>query len=245
MSHSFVRAIGPAVTLPLPRPRPAPVTLQGRHVRLEPLVPALHGEDLIAAYAEDHSGMMWDYMAQGPFASAAATMQWLEAIADKPDPLVFAVIPLATGKAAGVMSLMRVDAGHGVVEVGGITLAPGLQRSPATTEAEYLLMRHVFDDLGYRRYEWKCNLLNRPSMLAAHRLGFAFEGIFRQHMVIKGHNRDTAWFALVDGDWPAARGAFEAWLEPENFDAGGRQRQSLSALMAAALPGRATGPVEG
>lgn len=244
MSSSFVRAIGPAVSIVLPRPRPQPVTLEGAHVRLEPLVPALHGEDLIAAFAEDHAGMMWDYLFQGPFPTAEATMQWLEAIADKPDPLFFTVIPKATGKPAGVMSLMRIDSAHGVIEVGGITLAPVVQRSPATTEAEYLLMRYAFEDLGYRRYEWKCNALNAPSRVAAYRLGFSFEGIFRQHMVVKGHNRDTAWFAIMDHQWPAAKAAFETWLAAENFGADGSQVVSLSQLMAAALPGRPSGAGE-
>lgn len=244
MSSSFVRAIGPAVSIVLPRPRPQPVTLEGAHVRLEPLVPALHGEDLIAAFAEDHAGMMWDYLFQGPFPTAEATMQWLEAIADKPDPLFFTVIPTATGKPAGVMSLMRIDPAHGVIEVGGITLAPVVQRSPATTEAEYLLMRYAFEDLGYRRYEWKCNALNAPSRVAAYRLGFSYEGIFRQHMVVKGHNRDTAWFAIMDHQWPAAKAAFETWLAAENFGPDGSQVASLSQLMAAALPGRPSGAGE-
>jgi RimJ/RimL family protein N-acetyltransferase len=149
------------------------------------------------------------------------------------DPLHFAVVDLASGRAVGTLALMRIDAANGVVEVGHVMFSPHLQRTPLSTEAQYLLMRHVFDELGYRRYEWKCDSLNAPSRRTAQRLGFTFEGVFRQAIVTKGRNRDTAWFAVIDGDWPALRAAFEAWLAPDNFDADGHQRQGLAALRAA------------
>ncbi len=142
--------------------------------------------------------------------------------------VLFAILPIDTGKAAGWASYMRISAAHGVVEVGNILFSPALQRTRAATEAMYVMARHIFDDLGYRRYEWKCNAENAPSRSAALRLGFTFEGVFRQHMVVKGLNRDTAWFSMLDSEWPARRRAFEAWLEPENFDDAGRQRRSLA-----------------
>jgi RimJ/RimL family protein N-acetyltransferase len=144
--------------------------------------------------------------------------------------VLLAIVPTETGKATGWASYMRINPTHGVIEVGNILFSPALQRTRAATEAMYLMARHIFDDLGYRRYEWKCNAENAPSRRAALRFGFTFEGIFRQHMVVKGHNRDTAWFAMLDHEWPARKRAFEAWLQPENFDDSGRQRRSLAEL---------------
>jgi RimJ/RimL family protein N-acetyltransferase len=164
----------------------------------------------------------------------------LEAQAASDDPLYFTVVPLAVGQPAGIASYLRITPEFGVIEVGHIMFGPGLQRTTAATEAIYLLIRHAFDDLGYRRFEWKCDALNAPSRRAAQRFGFEFEGVFRQHMVVKGRNRDTAWFAIIDRDWPAVRDAFEAWLEPVNFDADGRQLRSLSAARAP-LSGRPRG----
>lgn len=216
-----------------PRPVPRPQVFEGRHARLEPLAPG-HAADLHAAFAADTTGHLWDWMAYGPFADAAAYAAWVAPAAAGADPLYVTVFDRdAAATPAGVMSLMRIDAKNGVVEVGNICLAPALQRRRAATEAQYLLMRHVFDDLGYRRYEWKCNALNTPSRAAALRLGFSFEGVFRNHMIVKGRNRDTAWYAIIVEDWPAIRAAFEAWLAPENFDASGRQIRPLTALRAA------------
>jgi len=174
------------------------------------------------------------YLLSGPFASPAAYRQWVESFCLGDDPLFFAIVDTATGKAAGVASYMRIDTRNGVIEVGNINYSPLLQRKPAATEAMYLMMQRAFG-LGYRRYEWKCDALNAASRAAALRLGFSFEGIFRQAVVYKGRNRDTAWYAAIDGEWPALRLAFERWLDPANFDRDGRQRVRLSDLTAPVL----------
>ncbi len=208
-----------------PRPRPPRDPMTGRYVTLTPLLPD-HAEALHAA-AEDS---VWTYLGYGPFDSAAGYRAWVEANATTDDPLFFAV--LVDGVPRGVVSYLRHDEANGVSEIGHIWYAPSIQRTPATTEAAYLLCRRVFDDLGYRRLEWKCNALNQPSRDAAARFGFAYEGVFRNHYVVKGRNRDTAWFGMTDGDWPAVKDAFEAWLDPANFDDDGRQRRSLTELRA-------------
>jgi RimJ/RimL family protein N-acetyltransferase len=205
--------------------------MEGRLCRVEPLDPDRHAADLFAAYAEDAGGRMWTYMGYGPFADAAECRAWLEAGARGDDPLFHAILG-PDGRAAGVASYLRVDPANGAIEVGHVALAPRLARTAAATEAMYLMMRRVFDELGYRRYEWKCDALNAPSRAAAARLGFSFEGVFRQAMVIKGRNRDTAWHSILDGEWPAAKAAFERWLDPANFDAAGRQRAGLASLRA-------------
>jgi len=210
------------------RPRPAHRTLEGERVRLVPLDPDRHAEDLLAAAAGDPE--LWRYLPYGPFADAGALRGWLAEHADSTDPLFLAVLDAATGRAGGVVSFLRPEPEHGSVEIGHIWFGAPLQRSPAATEAISLLARHAFDDLGYRRLEWKCDAANERSRRAAERFGFTFEGVFRQHMIVKGRNRDTAWFSLLDREWPAARAAFDAWLAPGNFDAGGRQRRSLAAL---------------
>jgi RimJ/RimL family protein N-acetyltransferase len=197
-------------------------------VRLEPLDPGRHAEELLAASEGDPQ--LWRYLPYGPFADAAELRGWLAERAASADPLFLAVVETATGRAAGVVSYLRVEADHGCIEIGHIWFGSELQRTPAATEAVYLLARHVFDDLGYRRLEWKCDAENERSRRAAERFGFTFEGVFRQHMIVKGRNRDTAWYSLLDGEWPAARAAFEAWLAPENFDGDGRQRRPLAAL---------------
>ena len=165
------------------------------------------------------------------FRTRAAFAAWLAERARSDDPLFFAIIEQASGKASGMASYLNIVPDMGCIEIGHIWFAPPLQKTRAATEAIFLMMRHVFDDLGYRRLEWKCNALNEASMRAARRFGFTYEGTFRQHMVVKGRNRDTAWFSLLDREWPAVRAAFERWLAPENFDAEGRQRMSLTALM--------------
>ncbi|HUX46265.1 MAG TPA: GNAT family protein [Terracidiphilus sp.] len=207
---------------------PHPVHMEGRTVTLEPLDASRHAQPLWQAMRGHDE--LWTWMPDGPFPTEAALHQALTAKQAAANAAFFALMPAATQIVAGYASLMRMDPANGVVEVGNILLSPALQRTTAATEAMYLLARHVFDDLGYRRYEWKCNALNEPSRQAALRLGFTFEGIFRQHMVVKDHNRDTAWFSMLDHEWPARKRAFEAWLRPENFDADGRQRASLTAF---------------
>jgi RimJ/RimL family protein N-acetyltransferase len=211
-----------------PVPRPGPVTLHGRYVTLELFDADRHGEDLFAA-VEGHNGL-WTWLGSAPPASAGEMTGNLERWRQSEGAVVFALLPSDTGKAAGHASYLRIKPAHGVVEVGNILFSPTLQRTRAATEAMYLMARHIFEDLGYRRYEWKCNAENGPSRLAALRLGFTFEGIFCQHMVVKGRSRDTAWFAMLDHEWPQRKQVFEAWLAAENFDGAGRQRKSLSQI---------------
>lgn len=174
---------------------------------------------------------MWTYLARGPFATRESYRAWMSDVCPCNDPLYYAIVDLATGKASGVASYMRIDPANGCIEVGNLAFSPLLQRKPAATEAMYLMMRHAFE-LGYRRYEWKCDTLNAPSRAAAQRLGFTFEGIFRQAVVYKGRSRDTAWFSIIDKEWPALKVGFERWLLPENFDANGKQILRLSGLAA-------------
>jgi RimJ/RimL family protein N-acetyltransferase len=215
-------------------PRPPRTVLSGHLCRIEPLDAARHGSALWAANALDGEGRNWDYLPYGPFASEADYLNWLGAMSRTEDPLFFAIVDVESGAAVGVASYLRIDPSNGVIEVGHLNFSPKLQRTPLATEAMYLMMRNAFA-LGYRRYEWKCNALNAPSRRAAQRLGFAYEGTFRQAAVSKGRNRDTAWYSVIDGEWPALRTAFERWLAAENFDADGRQRQSLSDLTAPLL----------
>lgn len=212
---------------------PQPVTIEGRTCRIEPLNIARHGDDLVAAFRTTDEAS-WTYLFVGPFADDAGILNWLTESADSTDYVYSAIIDRKTGRAAGVCAYMRPNPAYGVIEIGSIHYSDALKRTPATTEAMYLLMRHVFDDLGYRRYEWKCNSFNAPSRRTALRLGFRFEGVFRNHMVVKGHNRDTAWFSILDSEWPALKLAYEKWLAPENFDREGRQRVSLTDMIAAA-----------
>jgi RimJ/RimL family protein N-acetyltransferase len=193
---------------------------------LEPLSPDLHAADLFDAFALDKDGKMWTYLSVGPFETKAEFVVWVQEVAVKQDPQFYAIIDLATGGAVGAVSLMRIDPKYGCIEAGSVTFSPLLQRTTAATEAMYLMMRRIFE-LGYRRYEWKCNALNLRSCSAAERLGFTFEGIFRHARVVKGHNRDTAWYSIIDSEWPARKIAFEAWLDPANFDINGRQLTKL------------------
>ncbi len=204
--------------------------MEGRYCRLEPIDADKHAADLHAANAEDGDGRIWTYLPYGPFATGADYRIWLEQTCLGDDPLFHAVIDGATGRAVGIASYLRIEPAVGVIEVGHINYAPPLQRTPAATEAMFLMMRRVFHELGYRRYEWKCDALNARSRTAAARLGFRFEGVFRQATIYKGRNRDTAWFAITDDDWPALEAHFERWLDPGNFDGGGNQRESLSSL---------------
>ena len=211
----------------LPARRPGPAVLPGRYCTLEPLDPDRHAADLHAAYSEAPDDRDWTYLSFGPFRTIEAYRAWADTAAQSRDPRHFAVVDTATGRALGTLALMRHDPDNGVVEVGTVVFSRTLQRTPASTEAQYLLMRHVFEDLGYRRYEWKCDSLNAPSRRSALRLGFTYEGTFRQAVVYRGRNRDTAWFSMLDSEWPRARRAFERWLRPENFDAEGMQRVAL------------------
>ncbi len=196
----------------------------GRYARLEGLDPSRHAEALFAAYAASDS--VWDYLPYGPFADLGAYRKWLTSVATQADPCFLAIKSLETGRWAGVASFLRITPEVGTIEVGHINLAPELQRSRAATEAMFLMMQWAFE-AGYRRYEWKCDALNLPSRRAAQRLGFSYEGIFRQATIYKGRNRDTAWFAVTDKDWPQLGAAYEQWLAPENFDGEGRQRVGL------------------
>ncbi|WP_439860388.1 GNAT family N-acetyltransferase [Pseudomonas sp. MBLB4136] len=214
-----------------PRPAPQRAPLQGRYVRLEPLELALHGEDLWQALqGAGADPLLWDYLPYGPFAERTAFDAWLAHNAASLDPLFFAVIDQASQRAAGLLSFLRMAPKDGCIEIGHIAFGRAMQRSPASTEAVYLLAELAMGALGYRRLEWKCNALNARSVRAAERLGFTYEGTFRQHMVVKGRNRDSAWFSIIDSEWPACRTAFERWLAPANFDAQGRQIERLERL---------------
>jgi len=231
--HDRPPSDAPVVPLP-PALWPARVAHEGRWARVEPLDARAHAAELWAASHGDAAGeRIWDYLPYGPFPSAEAFGGWLRDCSAGADPLFFAVRERGTGQAAGMASYLNIHPKPGTIEIGHIWFAPVLQRTPAATEALFLLLRHALDDLGYRRTEWKCNALNRASRRAAVRLGFSFEGVFYQHTIVKGRNRDTAWFAILDGEWPRLRANFEAWLAPENFDGAGRQLSSLSELNAA------------
>jgi RimJ/RimL family protein N-acetyltransferase len=213
------------------RPLPPLTAMTGRFCRVEPLT-EFHAADLYAANGLDHDGQNWTYLGVGPFADFEGYRAWVASVVPSEDPQFHAIIDLKTGKPVGVASFMRIEPKNGVIEVGHLNFSPALQRTPAATEAMFLMMRRAFDELGYRRYEWKCDSLNAPSRRAAERLGFVYEGTFRQAMVYKGRSRDTAWFSIIDGEWPALKTAFESWLAPANFDADGQQRSALTALIA-------------
>lgn len=212
-----------------PRPRPERTPMMGRYCRLEPLDVGRHLDQLFEANRQDESNRMWFYLPYGPFDRLEDYRGWVQQNSVGDDPIFYAVA-VPQGGAVGVASYLRIKPVAGSIEVGGIAYSPQLQRTPAATETMYLMMRHAFDDLGYRRYEWKCNALNAPSRAAALRLGFTFEGIFRQAQVVKGRNRDTAWYSILDNEWPPIKTAFERWLDSANFDGSGRQREKLSAL---------------
>jgi RimJ/RimL family protein N-acetyltransferase len=220
-----------------PPERPPRDPMVGRTCRVEPLDPAQHAAALFAANALDGKGRNWTYLPYGPFASFDDYHAWLAAVAAGSDPMFHAIIDLASGDAVGVASYLRIDPGAGSIEVGHINYSPRLQRTIAATEAMYLMMKRAFE-LGYRRYEWKCHSMNAPSRAAAQRYGFSYEGIFRQARVDKGRNRDTAWYAAIDREWPALDAAFQRWLDPSNFDAEGRQRTKLADLTGPILVAR-------
>jgi RimJ/RimL family protein N-acetyltransferase len=210
-----------------PRPRPARVVLDGRYARLEPLA-AAHAPDLFAASSAPGAARRFAYLFDEPPLDLLAMHAWIAKAVSAEDQVYAAVIDKATGRAAGRQALMRIVPEHGVIEIGNILWGPGISRTRVATEALYLAAKHVFDDLGYRRFEWKCNNLNEPSKAAARRFGFTYEGLFRQHMWAKGANRDTAWFSMLDAEWPAFRREYDRWLAPANFDAAGNQRTKLN-----------------
>ena len=230
--NEFGQGVGDVVAGWEPRPRPEPVTLAGRYVRVVPLSSA-HYADLFKAVCGPDDGALWTYRPIPRPASLADLWMHLAKVLESPTDVTFALVPQEgeyADRPAGLASYLRVDPATGQVEVGGVLFARALQRTRAATEAIHLLMRHAFDELGYRRFEWKCDCLNEPSRRAAARLGFTYEGRFRQHMITQGRNRDTDWFSVTDREWPQVKDAHERWLDPANFDAEGRQRVPLSDL---------------
>ena len=232
-TNEFGQPLGPALPGWREREPPARTPMHGRWCRIEP-VRHEHAAQLWRAYDESPDQRDWTYLTAGPFADAVAFERHVERIAKSDDPLHHAIVDASTGDAVGTAALMRIDRANGVIEIGSIAYSRRLQNTTSGTEALYLFMRRVFDELGYRRFEWKCDDLNAPSRAAALRYGFTFEGVFRQAVVYKGRSRDTAWYSIVDRDWARLRDAYERWLAPENFDAAGRQKHRLAALVAAA-----------
>ncbi|CAN7541517.1 GNAT family N-acetyltransferase [Variovorax paradoxus] len=225
--NAYGQPVGPLLPGWTARPLPPRRAIEGRCCVLEPLDAARHADDLHAAYAQAPDGRDWTYLGVERPADLAGTRAHIERAAQSTDPMHFAVVERQSGRAIGTLALMRIDPANGAIEVGSVNFSPLLKHTPMSTEAQYLLMKLAFDELGYRRYEWKCDNFNEPSKRAATRLGFRFEGVFRQAVVYKGRSRDTAWFSITDGEWPMLRTAFERWLAPANFDAEGRQRMAL------------------
>lgn len=224
--NQFGQPIGEELVDWQPRQHPSRVVLNGRYCRLEPLR-VEHAGALFAAYQQAEDTRSWTWLLREPDATVAEYSQWVASVSELSDPIHFAVIDIQTQSPVGSLALMRIDPKNGVVEVGHVHFSPLMSRSPLSTEAQYLLMRYVFDELGYRRYEWKCNSLNEPSRRAALRLGFQYEGRFRQALVVKGHNRDTDWFSILDKEWQALDSTFQNWLATDNFTADGKQIRSL------------------
>ena len=231
-TNALDQPIGAPVPNWTPRPRPPRTPMHGRFCTVEPLDAARHAGDLFAANRLKPDGANWTYLPYGPFDRIMDYRAWAEKCTASEDPLFQAILDAKTGKAAGVASYMRIDPANGVIETGHLNFSLLLQRQPTATEAMFLMMTRVFDELGYRRYEWKCDALNAPSRRAALRLGFTFEGIFRQAVVHKDRNRDTAWFSIIDSEWSALKTAYQTWLAPDNFDATGQQKQRLPDLIA-------------
>ena len=216
----------------VPRPRPSRIVIEGRYTRLEPLDPNTHGDALFEQSTAPGAEERFRYLFDQPSATRADLQPWLERMSQSSDPMFWAVIDKASGHAAGRQAFMRIEPAHGVIEIGSILWGPAIAQTRVATEALYLFAAYAFEDLGYRRFEWKCHNDNAPSKRAAGRFGFTYEGLFRQHMVLKGANRDTAWFAMLDHEWPALKAAYESWLAPENFDEAGRQKARLDTAAA-------------
>lgn len=213
-----------------PREWPLSTPINGRFAQLDPIVDERYFDDLWAAYSADQDGVIWAYLPYGPFVDKDTFITFARATYLGKDPMFHALIDVKTNKAVGVASLMRINADHGVIEVGHICYAPIAQRTAMTTEAMYLFGCRIFDEMGYRRFEWKCDAANKPSCRSAERFGFSFEGKFRQVLVVKDKNRDTAWFSIIDSEWPKLKAAYEAWLDETNFDKNGQQVRSLNEL---------------
>ncbi|MGV6805385.1 MAG: GNAT family N-acetyltransferase [Ruegeria sp.] len=226
--NSLGQPVGLQVKKAFPRPAPPRAPMQGQYCRVVPLDVTAHAPGLFRAFAEDNDGRNWTYLPYGPFGTQTEFSDWLAAACTGSDPLFHTVLD-ADDRPVGMASFLRIDRTAGSIEVGHIHFSPLMQRTPVSTETMFLMMRRVFDDLGYRRYEWKCDALNAPSRRAAERLGFTFEGVFRQATHYKGRNRDTAWFSIIDSEWPRIRAAFQDWLCADNFDAIGHQNKPLMA----------------
>lgn len=211
--------------------RPPRTSMEGNYCRIEAFDVDRHGPELYAAFAENEDGSMWTYMPNGPFANEADFLDWMSSACTSEDPLFYTLIERANGKPVGQAAYLRITPEHGVIEVGNIAFSPRLQRTPIATEAMFLMMQRVFNELGYRRYEWKCDSCNGPSRRAAERFGFTYDGLFPQAIVYKGRNRDTTWFSMIDRDWPSIERAYLTWLAPENFDADNQQIRKLSDLI--------------
>jgi len=230
-SNRFGQPIGFPVDGWTARPFPPRTPMVGRWCRVEPVDVARHAAELHEANLDDPDGRNWTYLSSEPFRDLDAYRAWLAKMSAGDDPQFHAIVDAKSGKAVGIAAYLRIDPANGVIEVGHINYSPRLQRTIAATEAMALMMRRVFDELGYRRYEWKCDALNAPSRAAAARLGFQYEGTFRQALVYKGRNRDSAWFSITDAEWPEVKAAFDRWLDPSNFDERGTQRSSLRARL--------------
>ena len=227
LRNAHEQTIGPEVAGWTTRPLPPRTPMVGRYCRVEPLDVDRHAADLHEANLEDADGRNWTYLSSEPFTDLNAYRIWLAKMNAGSDPMFHTIIDSKSGKAVGIAAFLRIDAANGVIEVGHINYSPRLQRTPAATEAMWLMMKRAFDELGYRRYEWKCDDLNAPSRLAAERYGFTFEGVFRQALVYKGRNRDTTWYSMIDREWPKRDREFQRWLAEENFDSEGRQKTRL------------------
>jgi RimJ/RimL family protein N-acetyltransferase len=228
--NQYDQPIGPAADKWTERARPSRHALHGRYCRLEPVDPQRHAADLFGAYMDASDARDWTYLFPERPDTLPLFEGYLARLAESEDPLHYTIVDTETNKPVGTAALMRIDPVHGVIEVGSIAYSPRIKRTRAGTEAMFLLMRLVFDDLGYRRYEWKCDSLNGPSRAAAQRYGFTFEGIFRKAVVYKARSRDTAWYSIIAEEWPRIRSAFDAWLDPKNFDERGRQKHTLKAM---------------
>lgn len=215
------------MSTPQPARPPSRIVLEGRYARLEALSPQ-HTEAVFAAIDIPDAEARYAYFPTYPPKSVDAVRAWVDGQQGATDPIVFVVIDKATNRIGGWQQMMRIDAPNGVIEIGFVYWGPTISRTRVATESLFLFARHIFEDLGYRRFEWKCNNRNEPSKAAAQRFGFTFEGIFRQHMIVKGENRDTAWFSMLDGEWPRLKAGYERWLDPSNFDADGKQKSRLS-----------------
>ena len=228
--NTFGQPVGPAVDGWSPRPRPQRTDMVGRYCRLEPVNVQRHAAELFTAYMEAPDGRDWTYLSAERPQNQEAFHAYLAKLEKSDDPLHFTIVDTEAGTAVGTAALMRIEPAHGVIEVGSITFSARLKKTRAATESMYLMMRRAFDELGYRRYEWKCDSLNAPSRAAAARYGFTFEGIFRKAIVYKERSRDTAWYSITVDEWPRVRAAFEAWLDPANFSANGKQKRRLADL---------------